>query len=137
MSPQADDLRNVYKQRLLNVAKALRESPAPDQFRMDDVINDCGTPACAFGHYACRADLQSAYCPQVIHFDRGDVWHVVLSGTSTHVSYTGQHVREHFGLDRSEVTELFEGDGCGMANTANEAANYIEQFVARKYGSAA
>lgn len=58
--------------RLLNVARALRESPNPKAFTMlrfvhgDDSFSNtvgsaadwCGTPACALGHYGSRTDLQ-------------------------------------------------------------------------------
>ena len=54
----------IYRQRLLNVVRALRESPKPKAFSMDwygygpNEAFPCGTPQCALGHYAAREDLQ-------------------------------------------------------------------------------
>jgi hypothetical protein len=130
--PNENDL---YRHRLLMVAKALRESPDPDKFRMDEVLHTCGTPACAFGHYVHRTDLQLAYKPQrYAARDTGNwFWRPVLAGDDTPVAFYDEHVRNHFGLTDDEQSELFDGDGCDMANTAIEAAEYIERFVERKY----
>ena len=122
---------NLYRARLLNVAKALRESPKPEKFDMSDVIHPCGTPACAFGHYAWRTDLQDAFEPLAV----GDMgwWDVVFADTKKHCRYYGSEVRDHFGLTQDELDELFEETGCGGAKTPIEAAEYVEAFVDRKY----
>lgn len=122
--------QNIHRTRLLNVAKALRESPKPEKFDMSDVIHSCGTPACAFGHYAWRTDLQQEFAPKLI----GDMWwDVVFTSNGEHCKYYGPEVREHFGLNHEELDELFEETGCGGAKTSVEAAEYIEAFIARKY----
>jgi hypothetical protein len=127
--------RDLYRHRLLMVAKALRESPDPDKFRMDDVIHSCGTPACAFGHYVCRPDLQGAYQPSRYRtIDSGKwYWRPVFAGTDEHVAFYSDHVMDHFGLTDDEQSALFDGGGCGEAKTAIEAAEYIERFVEQKY----
>lgn len=115
----------MNKQRLLNVAKALRESPDPTHFTMGVYGHACGTPACAFGHYAERRDLQSEFilCCGLVSSVRHD---------GTREPWTTQSVADHFGIGTEEVDELFAGDGCGEATTIERAAAYIERFVARK-----
>jgi hypothetical protein len=57
--------RDRQNARLLNVAKALRDAAeAKKFFCMRDIAivrDDCGTPACALGHYAARRDLQATF----------------------------------------------------------------------------
>jgi hypothetical protein len=116
----------VNKERLLNVARALRESPNPDQFNMSWFANHCGTPACAFGHYAARADLQSAFELRPKSDDL--VWQ---KGGDDFVFVGAAAMLEHFDITKAQATELFCEDGCKYALTAIEAAEYIEAFVAR------
>lgn len=129
-------------QRLLNIARALRESPEPEDFTMKRYFNQCGTPACALGHYVARTDLQSDF----YHGRDGTIRHRVYGI----VWYDDPDIQAHFGINREECMELFAspGDetdeedadgnllvhdgGCGRARTAIEAAEYIEAFVARK-----
>ena len=133
----------MNKQRLLNVAKALRESPNPGAFTMM-AFQECGTPACALGHYAARTDLQDA-------FELGEVWGIVPRGKrdeygnlSTTLCYAGEEVCAHFDISEGQATQLFsdgENDpddseryipvGCGNPRNAIEAAEYIERFVER------
>lgn len=120
----------IQKKRLLNVARALRESKVPKDFSMACFVNDCGTPACALGHYASRRDLQR-------EFDLTDTGAVCNSdGLKVRVGslildWLGDAL-PHFGLSPRETSELFTGDGCGNAKTVKQAARYIERFVARK-----
>jgi len=55
---------------------------------------------------------------------------------STHesVTPTDETVREHFGLSEEEQQNLFGTLGCGQAETVEEAADYVEAFVIRKWG---
>jgi hypothetical protein len=113
----------MNKERLLNVAKALRESPSPSVFTMMKYGHGCGTPACALGHYAVRGDLQ-------------DVFALTESGSlvmaKDHLDYyTLSPTLQHFGITREQEDELFGCHGCGNAQTPNEAADYIERFVAK------
>lgn len=119
----------MNKERLLNVAKALRESPAPDDFDMGSYANGCGTPGCALGHYAARTDLQAAFrlaqgltqaCPTL----------QTVSGS--YAAWDSKAVLEHFGIDEAQAIELFDVVGCNAARTAVEAAEFIERFVARE-----
>lgn len=122
-------------ERLLNVAKALRESPAPDRFTMES-IHACGTPACALGHYAARPDLQSEFRLQMPYgFE-------MANGAEMTPELDGPEICGHFGISKQQALQLFSdsqdyddergpiGAGCGDAKTAIEAAEYIERFVA-------
>lgn len=151
-------LTKVQEKRLLNVAKALRESRVPRMFDMSTYVHDdpspryneagevikneknfCGTPACALGHYAARTDLQRLLKITVDKTDYGNYADMVYFGDKTtnewgdtSAGWNDEAVLEHFGITESEACELFDGDGCGNAKTALQAAKYIERFVARK-----
>lgn len=117
---------NVYRQRMLNVAKALRESPNPDEFTMSWYGSSCGTPQCALGHYAFRTDLQSAFkLENTLVFPVADDYHYCSADSVT--------VREHFSLTNVEACTLFCSRGCNDAQTPEAAALYIERFVERKW----
>lgn len=122
---------NIYAQRLLNVALALRESPRPAAFDMgqygydEEELHPCGTPACALGHYAVRQDLQSSF-------------RLVMDGvkginSDWYIDYDEAAILEHFGIDVDEAGDIFGGYGCGRAETAVAAAEFIEAFVACKW----
>lgn len=112
--------------RLLKVARALRESDHPRQFTTAAYRNDCGTPACALGHYAHRTDLQRLFTPTPY----GPSY--VFRATEDVISFYDHRVCAHFGITKDEAYELFSvRKGCGEARTARAAARYIERFVAR------
>jgi hypothetical protein len=130
----------MNKERLLNIAKALRESPAPEKFTMDAIVHSaCNTPACALGHYAARTDLQAAFVL------RPHVWGMYAADrgpASEFLRYDGPEVCKHFDITPTQACELFKDSeedddgnelpcGCGGAKTAIEAAEYIERFVER------
>lgn len=126
-------VNKIQAKRLLNVAKACRETKTPEAFSMDRLIystgmcgQPCGTPACALGNYAARRDLQRTF--------RIDIEASVLGGQSAYVDGPYDDGEAYFGLDpsKSEWEELFGLRGCGEAKTAKQAARYIERFVARK-----
>lgn len=111
----------MNKQRLLNVARALRESPNPEMFTMKLYLHSCGTPACALGHYGVRSDLQDEFYSDehgALYASGGNPWIFAAA-------------KAHFDLRDKEADELFDSDGCGNAKTAIDAAEYIEKFVAR------
>lgn len=120
----------INEEPLLNCIRALAESPATSQFRMAVYANQCGTPACVFGHYCARPDLQDAFELKLI-----DNWSdrpvPVLRGTIQPISHQDPEVRKHFGIDMSQANELFSEWGCGNAETRDEAIAYIEDFIAR------
>lgn len=117
----------MNKERLLNVAKALREAAHKERFTMKRYIHTCGTPGCAYGHYAGRPDLQDIIriSGQCIYYTKRDD-----AGDNVFADYDDKEICEHFGFTEDEARELFREDGCGGATTADEAADYIERFVA-------
>lgn len=130
-------MNDLHARRLLNVARALRESPAPEMFTMAKYGHPCGTPACAFGHYCARGDLQDEFTLAGFNNSWPHAGRVPLM-------YNDDVVLAHFGITREEAHELFHDDvsdedglvGCGNAQTALEAADYIERFVAARAGKA-
>ncbi len=148
-------------QRLLRVARALRESPAPLAFTMKCFIRGdsldpspvqveekhwCGTPACAIGHYASRSDLQRLM--KVIHEPRWDVNEngqdievqtpeIVFSALYgvDELNFGDDKFLDHFGINYNQACQLFGESGCGRAKKPVTAAVYIERFVKRQYGS--
>jgi hypothetical protein len=112
--------------RLLNVAKALREAPNPKTFSMNVYVHSCGSPACALGHYGCRPDLQDVFYQQ-----NGSL--IALNENGEETMCIMDVAQKHFDISSRETDELFEATGCGLAKTPHEAAEYIEDFVARAY----
>jgi len=122
---------NVYAQRLLDVARSCRESKRPDMFDMhSEVHGSCGTPACAMGHYAARIDLQSLYTI-ARRYDGPFV--MLVNGQPSGCFWEENPTLGYFGITEEEGIELFYSNGCGEAKTPNQAADYIERFVARKW----
>jgi len=120
---------NPHATRLLNVARALRESPAPERFTMHTFTHACGTPACAFGHYAARTDLQSLFRVT----DRGEVEIKSGDGSWQWPGSIKSHAMTHFCINDDNYDELFSTIGCANAKTPLQAAQYIEDFVRRKW----
>ena len=120
----------MNRERLLNVARALRESKKPEEFTMHFYAADCGTPACALGHYAARHDLQDCFALD----QDGDLVEVGTDdgeGFQLLTSWDFADVLNHFGITLDEADKLFSSHGCSGATTPIEAAEYIEQFVER------
>ncbi len=115
-------MNKLGKKRLLNVAKALRESPKPKEFSMNSYGHICGAPMCALGHYAYRRDLQRTFrlSPD------GDFFNNVDEGFH---SWAGLGLYQHFYISENEAILLFDHDGCGNAKTNTQAAKFIEKFV--------
>lgn len=124
---------------------------------MNQVIHPCGTPACVWGHYVARTDLQSDFVADL----RCSAQARLVTGPSAGwgLSYNDEKVCKHFGLRVNDVERLFaaphdectcdraadywyddddhEGDclwhgGCGGATTPEDAAAYIRAFVAKR-----
>lgn len=143
-------MRKVHQKRLLNVAKALRESKNPKMFKMSQFVhgdnaelmshtadkNICGTPACALGHYAARRDLQKLLTiekeEKTSYFGKYPYARVVFTDGQQANLLHDDRTSDHFGIGLDEMEELFSGAGCGNAETPKQAARYIEKFVARK-----
>jgi hypothetical protein len=116
----------VNKDRLLNVARALREAKTAEcDFDMSFYVHECGTPACALGHYAARRDLQDRFKIVV------GAAHSFLANASDGRSVMPGDVAGHFAISIHDAGDLFDVDGCGGAKTPAVAAAFIEAFVAR------
>ena len=113
-------MNKVHSKRLLNVAKALRESPQPIMFSMRRFVQHCGTPMCALGHYACRLDLQRTF----------RIKNRCLTVDGDDIGFDSVKVETHFGISGRECEDLFDAIGCDNAQTNIQAAEYIEGFVA-------
>lgn len=127
----SDQESGIRFDRLLNVVRALEEANDPEPgkpgFDMMTYVHPCGTPGCALGHYAARTDLQAEF--RIVHSS-------LMFGFS-HLPISDGYV--HFGFDSigtDYMDELFSMAGCGGAQTRQEAADYIRDFI-RRHGGAA
>lgn len=117
----------MNKQNFENLIRANRECHLPDKFDMHTYGHPCGTPGCVLGQYAAREDLQSAFKLT----GAGRLW----SRDGLHSLWSGDElVAEHFGITWTQALELFGVDGCGRAQTPEQAAAYIEKFVKENSG---
>lgn len=124
--------------RLLLVAQALRECDRPQAFTMSR-IHTCGTPHCAFGHYAARRDLQQSFqlpiaeLAEQIHQETGAImFNVVMLGAwgaTRPVFIWRRAIMDHFELTPVQCELIFGPSGCNDAQTAQQAAEYIERYV--------
>lgn len=124
-------MRALHIRRLLNVVRALEESPNPDKFTMKRFGHECGSPACALGHYCSRPDLQSAFLLSR-HAEDAACWPAPTDDVTACLGIDNIEICAHFGLTADEAMDLFDENGCGGAQTALEAAKYIRDFVSRK-----
>lgn len=111
-------MNKTQAQNLLRAAQAVREHPRPSKFMMQG-YHTCGTPHCVLGCYAFRVDLNKGAF-------------VLVGDTQINPVYYEKKSLKHFGISNGEAIELFSSDGCGSANTPEEAAQYIENFVRAK-----
>ena len=118
-----------------------------EQYNQSLLANDCGTPACALGHYGFNTPKRWGYsysleedpnCPGTFlaygvlrpaEYFRKTLEDPVTGKFLTLVFSQAAH---EFGLTAAETLELFDADGCGNAQTAKDAAKYIRQFVKKK-----
>ena len=134
-------MKKLHKKRLLNVAKACRETKYAKIFAMDAfgyAGKGCGTPACALGNYAFRRDLQRSYKLDGNDIQTNDCASVFNYGDEfyEHGGFEAWgEMKQHFGLTQTEMDELFSAHGCGGAKTNIAAAEYIENFVLRQQES--
>jgi len=84
---------------------------------------ECGSPACALGHYVSRRDLQRKF---LLNCDGHPIWRVGYRDVSVFA------FERHFGLTPEEHEELFGPEGCNEAKTPKEAADYIANFIKRR-----
>jgi len=121
-----------YIKRMQNVVLAIKETPKPENFSMEifghHTNNECGSPACALGHYAYRRDLQKTF----ILNKKGTV---TAGNDNCTIFVSGPFVTSHFGINSSEAKELFWPNGCNSAGTDREQViAYIHDFIIQKWG---
>ena len=115
----------TFRQRLLDVAWATENTLYPEFFTMRRYTHECGTPGCALGNYLS--------CQELHPFQWNAVTEKLCTPQGLRISLP--HLMEtHFGLSHKESERLFGSRGCDNAQTPQEAAAYIRQFVANKYG---
>lgn len=112
--------------------RANREAPAElfDMGVFAGAPTACGTPACLFGNYALRKDLQSAFVavPGNVLCGMG---YVASTETGRPTWSDGSEVCEHFDISNGEANRLFGHNGCNDAGTDREKAlAYVEHFLA-------
>ena len=94
--------------------------PGYDQRRY---THSCGTPACAFGHWAAA------------HPDRFEIIHRAFirlrEPRELQLLHPSAIATMEFDLTYGQALELFGVDGCGGATTHKQAAEYIREFVER------
>jgi hypothetical protein len=109
-------------------------------------MHPCGTPSCAFGHYAVRSDLQCEFTAQASPLP----WEgVLLARSGEKVHYNDEEVLQHFEITEPDSERLFSSEWNAAelveeeerdpraflalsVKTANEAADWIERFVAER-----
>lgn len=118
--------RALGNRRLLRLAAYLskvdaihkrRKEPAYSQ---DTFVHECGTPACALGHYA------------VLNPRR---WHLVFRAPSrinSEICSPRNDAKDEFDITGDEYWQLFSSYGCDGAATAKQAAAYIRNFVKQR-----
>lgn len=112
----------------------------------------CGTPACVFGNFVARTDLQKEFVPvtKTTSRDCSPEMRLRLRRSpemdlrANARLFNGEWARlgtakvetellearcRYFGITRGEDAELFGGEGCGDAKTPDEAVSYIKAFV--------
>lgn len=125
---EAESAGLIGKARLLRVALALREAKNP-KFDMNVFFHFCGTPACAFGHYVTRTDLQNTFV--VRHIGGVGTWCALAYDSDVRSNLTVE--TQHFEITSDEWSTLFSMTGCGGAKTAVDAADFIEKFAHAKW----
>ncbi len=130
-------MNKVQNRRLANVAVALEDAAkVPFFVKIFDMgkwgyeaivtthdrpkTNNCGTPACAMGHYASRPDLQKMFYLN----EAGN-----LCNTRSGDIMGFDELAKYFGIDEIDIGHLFGEIGCGGADTPKQAAKFIYNFV--------
>lgn len=117
----------VGERRLLKLADILDEADATHRakkeptYDQEQVTHDCGTPACAIGHWIhhSRGRVVLTDNDILLHTEVFGAEGVILVGSA------------EFRITGDQSYELFSGRGCGKAKTAKQAARYIRKFVKR------
>ena len=99
---------------ILDAAHEAHQRKGGPGYNQARYTHECGTPACALGHWAAAHPERFA----------------AILRESPHISPLYLAELE-FDLTHEQASELFDADGCGEATTHKQAAEYIRDFVAR------
>ena len=96
-------------------------------------VHPCGAPACAFGHYAAMPMNRRRFVLSPPPFQSDGVGQITRrNGDDVDPFWNDGFAAREFGVTSDEADKLFAHNGCGGAKTAQMAAEYIREFVARK-----
>ncbi len=131
----------MNKRQIERFQKLIRstEDANPTTFNMKMIAYDgdhtkhpCGTPACVFGNFAARTDLQKFIKIKVVTFAEDDLSteiEIINSRTGREIWIDNEDVEDYFGLNENECRMLFSTDGCGNAKTPQDAVKYLKTFL--------
>jgi len=113
----------MNKPRLEKLITAL-DGVQPKHFDMTRYAHECGTPACVFGYFAARSDLQKKF-----KFVKGDpVCSTRLASSGAGVEYYEEEVLDYFGITREQSDILFGADENEKATPARMRQR-IRKFI--------
>lgn len=118
------DAEEVGNLRLLRAAEITRRAN-PKEFHMGYFVHPCGTPACVLGNYAADPDTP-------FEVRRNEPWHIYSRARSVPVVYDAHEICEHFAISHEDARALFSSTGCDYAQMPDQAADFIEAFVAKR-----
>jgi hypothetical protein len=131
----------MNRERLLNLARAVREHPRPELFTMVHYATGYMEPRCPLACYAARTDLQSEF-RLIPPEDRGN-WSyptgVGLISTGRNVDLDrgltfAPELLKHFEINQDQARRLFGMYGCADARSTEQAAKFIESFAIQEAG---
>lgn len=111
-----------YKGSVFHMNYTFWDKASLDQLYLD--TNLCDTPACVIGHYIAH-----------FHGYLGRTGRRSLTRTLLNLTSPGAEFKRVNGLTWAQRMELFDSDGCGHAQTKEEAIAYIQAFIVRHGGS--
>ena len=106
---------------ILDKADALHKKRGEPTYDQDRIVHPCGTPACAWGHWAHDQRVNAKRKMEKWYDDN-------LAAVR---EFALALARDEDG-EVIEAEELFGGFGCDNAETAKQAAKYIRAFVKRR-----
>ncbi len=114
---------------ILDAADAAHVAKGEPVYRQTAFAHDCGTPACALGHWAHHNQDRWTYDGRPCV---GAAPRLRRGSRNTYKDAAKEFHISHNENMEDEADELFGGCGCGEAETGKEAAAYIRDFVFRK-----